>query len=130
MKDKREHKKQSTRRCSMQGCNKPMNAVGDHLICDTCTVRIKECVTCGDGTSPFLCPECIANGAATCAGCLRPAPNNNSFCPACRGDYAVNNAGHFKENVAPPTPGAEQRAGVLSIPPPGTPWTGGEVQVG
>lgn len=87
-----------------------------------------SCVVCGDKSSNQVCANCISvDGVRTCDACLALPMPGSAFCRRCLSEYTGKNAGQFQENEALPTPGADQRAGVLVTPPPGTPWPGGAV---
>jgi hypothetical protein len=83
--------------------------VGVDLVCDRCRERVNRCCLCGDKSSEEVCPDCIEAGARVCDGCLRPAMVNNDLCSVCDAAFRRQNAGNFREEVAPVTPGAELR---------------------
>ncbi len=82
--------------------------------CKKCEEKINHCVSCGDRTSEFLCPECLQSGARSCELCFRPAPPQGGFCPVC--DIANKRGGPAQFPGAGDAPAAPSNVDQLMTP--------------
>jgi hypothetical protein len=130
MRKRREAAMDRTRNCSR--CGKFMEGTpAPGRVCKICKVRTATCILCGDKTSEFVCPDCIAAGARICEFCLRPAPSSGGMCEQCNRESRRMNAGQFNKvgEAAPEVHPDNPLVGTLTIPPPGSQWSGGPVNM-